>query len=158
MTQKDLNLRQRRWLELLKYYKLVIDYHPGKLNVVADALSGKSLFALRTMNTHKSVKPRNVIKNCTLKESNVNRLVIQSTKSDLMIIDFAYLKIQSLRKILYEAYSGCLSVHPGSTKMHNDLKKLHWWSGMKRDISDFVSKCLIYQQVKVEHQVPSSLL
>ncbi|KAA3459064.1 DNA/RNA polymerases superfamily protein [Gossypium australe] len=50
MTQKDLNLRQRRWLELLKDYEFVIDYHPGKANVVADALSRKSLFALRAMN------------------------------------------------------------------------------------------------------------
>ncbi|KAA3487906.1 DNA/RNA polymerases superfamily protein [Gossypium australe] len=49
-TQKDLNLRQRRWLELLKDYKLVIDYHPGKANVVADALSRKSLFALHALN------------------------------------------------------------------------------------------------------------
>ena len=50
MSQKDLNLRQRRWLELLKDYELVIDYHPGKANVVADALSRKLLFALRVMN------------------------------------------------------------------------------------------------------------
>ncbi|KAA3474141.1 Integrase, catalytic core [Gossypium australe] len=49
MTQKDLNLRQRRWLELLK--DLVFDYHPGKANVVADTLHRKSLFALRAMNT-----------------------------------------------------------------------------------------------------------
>ncbi|KAG8482746.1 hypothetical protein CXB51_024406 [Gossypium anomalum] len=49
---KKLNLRQRRWLELLKNYGLVIDYHPGKANVVADALSKKStLFALRTFVT-----------------------------------------------------------------------------------------------------------
>ena len=52
MTQKDLNLRQKRWLELLKDYELVIDYHPGKANVVADALSRKSLFALSAMNAH----------------------------------------------------------------------------------------------------------
>ena len=52
ITQRDLNLRQRRWLELLKDYELVIDYHPGKANVVADTLSRKSLFALRAMNAH----------------------------------------------------------------------------------------------------------
>ncbi|KAA3484506.1 DNA/RNA polymerases superfamily protein [Gossypium australe] len=51
MTQKELNLRQRRWLELIKDYELVIDYHPGKADVVADALSRKSLFALRATNT-----------------------------------------------------------------------------------------------------------
>ncbi|KAA3473868.1 Retrotransposon protein [Gossypium australe] len=55
MSQKDLNLRQRRWLELLKDYDLVIDYHPGKANMVADALSRKSLFALRAMNTRLSL-------------------------------------------------------------------------------------------------------
>ncbi|KAG8485762.1 hypothetical protein CXB51_019100 [Gossypium anomalum] len=47
---KDLNLRQQRWLELLKDYKLIIDYHLGKANVVADVLTRKSLFALRAMN------------------------------------------------------------------------------------------------------------
>ena len=42
--------------------------------------------------------------------------------------------------------------------MYNDLKRWFWWHGMKRDISDFVSRCLICQQVKAEHQVPSGLL
>ncbi|KAA3461993.1 Retrotransposable element Tf2 [Gossypium australe] len=51
MTQKDLNLRQRRWLELIKDYELIIDYHRGKANVVTDALSRNSLFVLRAMNT-----------------------------------------------------------------------------------------------------------
>ncbi|KAG8496993.1 hypothetical protein CXB51_008184 [Gossypium anomalum] len=49
MTQNELNLRQRRWLELIKDYNLVIDYHLGKANIVADALSRKSLFALKAM-------------------------------------------------------------------------------------------------------------
>ena len=46
LTQKDLNLRQWRWLELLKDYDCIIDYHPGKANVVADALSRKMISSL----------------------------------------------------------------------------------------------------------------
>ena len=46
LTQKELNLRQKRWLELIKDYELIIEYHPGKANVVADALSLKSSITL----------------------------------------------------------------------------------------------------------------
>ena len=56
-----------------------------------------------------------------------------------------------IRKILEEAHSSSLSIHLGSTKMFNDLKKMYLWVGMKRDISEFVSRCLICQQVKAEH-------
>ena len=42
-TQKELNLRQRRWLEFLKDYDMSVHYHPGKANVVADALSRLSM-------------------------------------------------------------------------------------------------------------------
>ena len=43
-TQSDLNMRQRRWLELIKHYNIGIHYHPGKANVVADALSRKAYY------------------------------------------------------------------------------------------------------------------
>ena len=46
LTQKDLNLSQRQWLELFKDYDCIIDYHPGKANVVVDALSRKMISAL----------------------------------------------------------------------------------------------------------------
>ena len=46
LTQKELNLRQRRWLELFKDYDCIIDYHLGNANVLADALSRKTIFVL----------------------------------------------------------------------------------------------------------------
>nr|GFB85240.1 retrotransposon protein, putative [Tanacetum cinerariifolium] len=60
--------------------------------------------------------------------------------------------------LLTEAHSLPFSVHLGSTKMYHDLKQYFWWSGMKRDVATFVSKCLICQQVKIEHQRASGLL
>ena len=54
-SQRELNLRQRRWMELIKYYDCMIDYHPGKANVVADALSRKSMQTLRALNAHLSL-------------------------------------------------------------------------------------------------------
>lgn len=72
----------------------------------------------------------------------------------LCVPDFEELK----REILEEAHSSPYSVHPGSTKMYNDLKAVFWWEGMKRDIAEYVNKCLVYQQVKAEHQRSSGLL
>nr|GEY27252.1 putative reverse transcriptase domain-containing protein [Tanacetum cinerariifolium] len=54
--------------------------------------------------------------------------------------------------LLTEAHSLPFSVHPDSTKMYHDLKQYFWWSGIKRDVATFVARCLICQQVKIEHQ------
>ncbi|KAK5773358.1 hypothetical protein PVK06_049664 [Gossypium arboreum] len=185
MTQRDLNLRQRRWLELLKDYELVIDYHSGKANVVADALSRKSLFTLRTMNVHLSVSSDNVlVAEVKAKPLLIHQILesqkvddelvakraecVSNVESEFQIDENDCFMFKSrlcvprnselISMILSEAHSSRMSVHPGSTKMYNDLKRQFWWPGMKRDISDFVSKCLICQQVKAEHQVPSGLL
>nr|GFD09421.1 retrotransposon protein, Ty3-gypsy subclass, putative [Tanacetum cinerariifolium] len=65
----------------------------------------------------------------------------------------------SLREaLLIEAHNSSFSVHPGSTKMYHDLKQHFWWSGIKRDVATFVSRCLICHQVKIEHQWASGLL
>ena len=62
------------------------------------------------------------------------------------------------RQILEEAHSSAYVMHPGSTKMYHTLKGYYWWSGMKREVAEYVSKCFICQQVKAERQKPSGLL
>eukprot|EP00257_Ricinus_communis_P025094 XP_025012508.1 uncharacterized protein LOC112534130 [Ricinus communis] len=67
--------------------------------------------------------------------------------------------VDNLRKeILEEAHYTSYSVHLGSTKMYHDLKEYYWWNGMKRDVAEFISKCLMCQQVKLEHHKLSGLL
>ena len=184
-SQRELNLRQRRWMELIKDYDCVIDYHPGKANVVADALSRKTMQTLRTLNAHLSLTDDGtVVTEVIARLSLLNRVpeaqrkyekisVIVSQIGNGKEIEFTvnedgvlYYKDRvcvpddnDLRKaILEEAYSGSFAIHPGSTKMYQDLKMSFWWFGMKRDISEFVTKCLVCQRVKAEHQVPSGLL
>ncbi|GJT31738.1 putative reverse transcriptase domain-containing protein [Tanacetum coccineum] len=60
--------------------------------------------------------------------------------------------------IMHESHKSKYSVHPGSDKMYQDMKKLYWWPNMKADIATYVSKCLTCLKVKAEHQKPSGLL
>ena len=55
-------------------------------------------------------------------------------------------------EVLHEAHHSKYTIHPGVTKMYQDMKRMYWWPGMKRDVACFVAKCLTCQQVKFEHQ------
>ena len=61
-------------------------------------------------------------------------------------------------EILREAHHSKYTIHPGVTKMFQDMKRVYWWPGMKRDVATFVAKCLTCQQVKSEHQRPGGQL
>ena len=61
-------------------------------------------------------------------------------------------------EILREFHCSRFSVHLGGTKMYKDLRRLYYWSGMKRHLGDFVRRCLMCQKVKAEHQKPAGLL
>ena len=62
------------------------------------------------------------------------------------------------KEILEEAHFAAYSVHPGATKMYHGIKDLYWWDGLKKDVAEYVFKCLTCQQVKAEHQKPSRKL
>jgi ribosomal protein L21E len=69
------------------------------------------------------------------------------------------LEIDSIREtILKEAHDSAYSIHPGSSKMYQDLKQKYWWYGLKRHVAAHVAECDVCQRVKAEHQRPTGLL
>ncbi|KAL2252726.1 UNVERIFIED_CONTAM: Transposon Tf2-11 polyprotein [Sesamum indicum] len=199
LTQKELNLRQRRWIELLKDYDCTIDFHPGKANVVADALSRKSsstlanlgshnrtlLLEMRSMNTKLEVdqvagllaalqiKPNFVdqIKEAQTRDAFLLRMLERiklgkktnfSIRGDGVIVNGGRVCVpdtDGLREaILQEAHNSPYAMHPGTTKMYRNLRPYYWWQTMKKDVAEFVAKCMTCQQVKAEHQAPAGKL
>lgn len=56
------------------------------------------------------------------------------------------------KKILEKGRKSGLSIHLGATKMYQDLKKIFWWSGMKKDVIEFFFSCWTCQKSKIENQ------
>ena len=59
-----------------------------------------------------------------------------------------------IKELLKESHDSTLSTHPGNTKMYRDLRSYYWWPRIKKDIADYVARCLICQRVKTEHHKP----
>ncbi|GJV06508.1 putative reverse transcriptase domain-containing protein [Tanacetum coccineum] len=185
LDQKELNMRQRRWLELLSDYDCEIRYHPGKANVVADALSRKEREPLRVRVLVMTIGldlPKQILKAQTesrkpknIKKEDVGGILVENSKDleklkteklepytdgTLCLNDRSWLPCyDDLRTVIMcESHKSKYSIHPGSDKMYQDMKKLYWWPNMKANIATYVSKCLTCANVKAEHQRPSGLL
>ena len=81
-SQRELNLRQRRWMELIKNYDYVIDYHPGKANVVVDALSRKTVQTLQALNAHFSLSDNGTVVAELIARPNLLNRVLEAQKKD----------------------------------------------------------------------------
>ncbi|KAD5960466.1 hypothetical protein E3N88_11938 [Mikania micrantha] len=147
--QKELNMSQRRWVELLNDYDCVIKYHPGKANVVADALSRKE-----------RVKPLRVRAMGMTVQTSFKEQIIRAQQEvvarDNLKCELDFDELRTL--ILDEAHKTRYSVHPGADKMYQDLRSFYWWPGMKKDVATYVGKCITCAKVKAEHQKLSGLL
>lgn len=185
LTQKELNLRQHRWIELLKDYDCTIEYHPGKANVVVDALRHKAMTNLKAMFARLSLFEDGSL----LVELQVKLTWIEQIKGKQIEVESLGLRFRQVengntedfrrnsewvlcfrgricvskdtelkQSILREAHSSPYAMHPGRNKMYRGLCELYWWPGLKREVTDFVGTCLTCQQVKAEHQLPSGLL
>ena len=173
-----------------------IQYHPGKANVVADALSRKSYcnmvmlqegqpelwkeferlnlgFVAATEAITMEVDPtlEQDIRKGQLEDEKIKeiRQLIKDNKAPGFSEDsqgtvwfgkrICVPNQKTLRDtILREAHESAYSIHPGSTKMYQDLKDRYWWYGMKRDVAEYVAICDTCQRVKAEHQRPAGLL
>ena len=82
LTKKELNLRQRRWLELFKDYDCIIDYHPGKANVVAYALSRKAMTALLIQHSEWRIVSDGAIVAQLKAQSVLKQMIIDAQKND----------------------------------------------------------------------------
>ncbi|GJV28136.1 putative reverse transcriptase domain-containing protein [Tanacetum coccineum] len=179
-------MRQRRWLELLSDYDCDIRYHPGKANVVADALSRKerepplrvrALVMTISLDLPKQIlnaqtearKPENIksedvggmlVENAKFPEAIREQKLEPRADGTLCLNGRSWLPCYGdLRTvIMHESHKSKYSIHPGSDKMYQDMKKLYWWPNMKADIATYVNKCLTCAKVKAEHQRPSGLL
>ncbi|GJR52648.1 putative reverse transcriptase domain-containing protein [Tanacetum coccineum] len=139
LDQKELNMRQRCWLELLSDY----DW----LNLLKQILSAQS----------EARKEENFI-NKDL-HGMINKLEPRTDKTLCLNNRSWILCFGDMRAlIMLESHKSKYSIHPGSDKMYQDLKKLYWWPNMKVEITTYVSKCLTCAKVKVEYQKPSGLL
>ncbi|GJV58308.1 putative reverse transcriptase domain-containing protein [Tanacetum coccineum] len=149
--QKKLNMRQRRWIKLFSDYECEIRYHPGKANVVADALSRKG-----------RVKPKRVRAMAMTIKSGVKSMILAAQseafkeehapierlhgldrqlemKEDesLYFMDRIWIPlVGGVRTIIMdESLKTRYSVHPGADKMYHDLRDIYWWPGMKKNIA-----------------------
>ncbi|GKC65950.1 putative reverse transcriptase domain-containing protein, partial [Tanacetum coccineum] len=134
LDQKELNMRQRRWLELLSDYDCEIRYHPGKANTEAQKLENL-----------KNEDVGGMIKKDIPKEK-----LKPHADGTLCLNDMSWLPCYGdLRTvIMHESHKSKYSIHPGSDKMYQDMKKLYWLPNMKADVAtywdnitmDFVTK------------------
>ncbi|GKA94839.1 putative reverse transcriptase domain-containing protein [Tanacetum coccineum] len=120
---KELNMRQRRWIELLSDYDCVIRYHREWANVVAECVEPAKEENIGAEGFRGEGEPFEVRSDGT-----------KCLKGRVWLPLFGGLR----GLIMLESHKSKYSIHPGSDKMYHDLRKLYWWPNMKADIATYV--------------------
>ncbi|GJT98590.1 putative reverse transcriptase domain-containing protein [Tanacetum coccineum] len=159
-NQKELNICQRRWIKLFNDCDCEIHCHPGKANVVADALSRKGRIKpkrIRAMNMTLQLSIKDKILAAQKEASNesvglqrgLDELIEHRSDRAFYYLDRIWVPLKGdvITLIMDEAHKSKYSLHPRANKMYYDLRDMYWWPGMKKDIAvyeriamDFVTK------------------
>ncbi|GJZ08832.1 putative reverse transcriptase domain-containing protein [Tanacetum coccineum] len=138
LDQNELNMRQRRWLELLSDYDYDIRYHPRKENIVADALSSQI----------EAQKPENLVNEDVggMIRKDIPRERLEPRADETLCLHGrswlpCYGDLRSV--IMHESHKSKYSIHLSSKKMYQDVKKLYWWPNMKADIAAYVTYLIL---------------
>jgi hypothetical protein len=173
--QPKLNARQARWMALLSEFDFEIKHIKGKENKVVDALSRSMktihLAAVSTCETNVRERVKNAQETNTFFQTVTSYLEQEPTgikyegyqmidgglltyRNRLYIPDCDDLK----RFIMDELHKRPYTSHPGYQKMITATRKQFYWPGLKKDIAEYLAKCIECQQVKEEHRHPAGLL
>jgi hypothetical protein len=174
-SQPDLNARRARWLAFLSEFDFEVRHIKGKENKVAYALSRRfhGLFEINVNRAESDLEQR--IRTAGINDENYTKIVaeLQNTTSNSDKTDLGIDKngLLQFKNRLYIPYSSRLTItfldevhkklyygHPGYQKMITTLRILFYWPNMKGETTEYLARCQYCQQVKAEHQHPTSLL
>ena len=149
LTQNELNLRQHRWLELYKDNDCIVDYHPGKANVVVNALSRKTISVLSLKHGIWRIASDGALLAQLKAMLELRQMMMDAQKNDVKLQQIVQLvrngnetdysieedgglfyknrlcvsNVQELKKkLMYESHNTVFTMHPGGNKMYHDLK------------------------------------
>ncbi|KAI3690326.1 hypothetical protein L2E82_48306 [Cichorium intybus] len=149
MDQANLNMRQRRWLDVLKDYDCEIHYHPRKSQCGGGCSKSEAQVEASKSENQKG-------------ERIVGQLSTMVKDSRGLLTRFESIwvpKFGGVRQtLLEEAHKSKFSIHPGATKIYRYLRDYYWWPGMKRGVAWFVERCMTCRRVKAKHQRPHGRL
>ncbi|XP_022024473.1 uncharacterized protein LOC110924788 [Helianthus annuus] len=167
----DLNMRQRRWDELLNDYDCEIKYHLDKASVVENAMSHKERAKpLRVRALEMTTQTNLATRICEAQQGALRpeNLRVESLRGmevkllpkedgTLYFMERLWIPFRGNLRVLIsdKAHRSRYSIHPGSDRMYQDF---YWQPRIKADVATYVGNCLTCAKVKAEYQKPSGLL
>ncbi|GJY66408.1 putative reverse transcriptase domain-containing protein [Tanacetum coccineum] len=141
-SQKELNMRQHRWIKLFSDY----DY---EFATILFSIKDRILAA-----------QKEACDESARLQKGLDEMIEHRSDGALYYLDRIWVPLKGDVRtlIIDEAHKSKYYVHPGADKMYYDLRDRYWWPRMKKDIAVYVSRCLTCLKVKAEHQRPSGLL